>query len=89
MQHFILECEPGKYLDGSSCTVCAAGNFKSAYGDEACTPCVVGQYQASTGQTSCDACPTSKTTDATGKTALIDCSKWNIPLYTVNCFIQV
>ena len=34
---------------GTSCTACAAGNYKSTTGSAACSPCPVSTYQTQTG----------------------------------------
>jgi hypothetical protein len=48
-------CDPGYGLEGSSCVICAAGQFST--GLTSCQECVSGYYAANRGQSECIKCP--------------------------------
>jgi hypothetical protein len=49
-------CVAGYTGDGSSCSACNPGTYKSADGAEKCVDCAAGTYSASSASIACDAC---------------------------------
>jgi len=64
--------------DGSSCTACVAGKYKTSSGSAACTDCVAGKYSTSTGATleaTCLACPSySNSPSASASLSICTCN---------------
>jgi len=68
-------CEPGSTgVDGSNCTLCVAGTYKSVTGDALCSSCASGMYSEHVGAISdmCTACP-DNSNPALGSDGLVDC----------------
>ncbi|KAJ1471156.1 hypothetical protein T484DRAFT_1601495, partial [Baffinella frigidus] len=62
--------------DGTACTGCIPGKYKTDPGSAACTSCLANKYSttvAATASTTCQDCPLN-TLSATGSDALIDCT---------------
>jgi hypothetical protein len=60
--------------DGSICSSCTAGNYKSVTGSTLCTACPTRKYGATTGLSACTDCPAGKYADTTGLTTCAFCA---------------
>ena len=53
-------CSPGRWVNGSACHDCAAGQFSTAENAAQCTLCAAGRFQNKSTQVSCDGCPSGR-----------------------------
>ena len=70
------ECATGSTGTAGSCTLCAAGKYKTATGSAACTDCGAGTYSATVGATAastCQACPANSGHALTSQTVVGSC----------------
>jgi len=58
--------------DGTACTPCRAGSYKSGNGSGSCTPCDAGDWQNETASGLCQKCP-ANTFSLVGSDAIVDC----------------
>ena len=71
-----LECDPGFYMSGETCTACPAGAYSASSSNAAtsCTSCAAGAFAATTGATSCSACAAGTFAATAGATTCADCA---------------
>ena len=78
-----LTAKAGRYVDGTTCSACAAGTYtSSATTAISCTPAATGYYVSGTEATSQTACPAGTYQGSTGKTS---CSDAVAGTYTTGC----
>jgi hypothetical protein len=68
------DCQPGTFVNGSTCSPCAAGSFSATTNSATCSPCPVGTYAENVGQVACTTCPGGGTTTGTGSTSSSACT---------------
>lgn len=49
-------CQPGAYLDNTSCSPCPLGSYSNIQGADFCIPCSVGQVNPNVGRSTCIEC---------------------------------
>ena len=78
-----LTAKAGRYVNGTTCSACAAGTYtSSATTKTSCTPAAAGYYVSGTEATSQTACPAGTYQGSTGKTS---CSDAVAGTYTTGC----
>ena len=78
-----LTAKAGRYVNGTTCSACAAGTYtSSATTATSCTPAATGYYVSGTEATSQTACPAGTYQGSTGKTS---CSDAVAGTYTTGC----